>query len=88
MSSYTIFHRGADVREGKCPASRSSVLKIGLPVSLEALSMPTRGAGRRYSSITLKVILSEKTKVYSRMRIGVYTSETKVQVMMMWDRHV
>ena len=20
MSSYTIFHRGADVREGKCPA--------------------------------------------------------------------
>ena len=34
---------------------RSSVLAINFPVSLEALSMPTRGTGRRYSSITLKV---------------------------------
>ena len=39
-------------------AGRSSVLTIGFPVTLEALSMPTRGAERRYSSITLRLIQS------------------------------
>ena len=51
---------GADVAKSQVMTTcsfvgRSSNLMIGFPVSLEALSMPTRGAGRRYSSITLKV---------------------------------
>ena len=51
---------GADVAKSQVMTTcslvgRSSVLTIGFPVSLEAFSMPTRGAGMRYSSITIKV---------------------------------
>ena len=37
---------GADVAKMRIFFDISSVLMIGIPVSLSALSMPTRGAGR------------------------------------------
>ena len=62
MNSFLGFF-GSDVAKPQVMTScsfvgRSSVLTIGFPVSLEALSIPTRGAGRLYSSITLRFIQS------------------------------
>ena len=75
LSCRFLVFLGAEVAKSKemvtCSfVGRSSVLTICLPASLEALSMPTRGAGRRYSSITLKV--------YSvRIDKGLFASKNK-----------